>query len=116
MDWTNFLRRSRRMPKWGWFLIAATFVASAVSCQTFMFVIIVVSALIEIFMMMVSGVIVGAVITRLGRPSFSITGSNGIFSFLIGASILTGICYLIFGSGLSMGISDLVFWLHGPIV
>jgi hypothetical protein len=116
MDWTKFLHRSRRMPKWGWFSIAAVFVASAFSCQTFMFMIILISIVIEIVMMIVFGIVVGAVIARLGRPSFSITGKNGLYSFLIGAAILIGICYFIFGTGLSVGISDLIFWLHGPIV
>jgi uncharacterized metal-binding protein len=104
------------MPKWVWFPIAGAFVASAFSYYTFMLTIIMISMLIEIAMMLVFGAAVGAVIKRLGRPSFSFTGKNGVYSFVIGAAILTGICYLIFGSGLSTGISDLVFWLHGPIV
>jgi hypothetical protein len=62
------------------------------------------------------GTAVGAIISRLGRPSFIIAGKNGIFSFVIGAAILISICYLIFGTGLSTSISDLIFRLHGPIV
>lgn len=116
----EFLYKGPEVPKWVWIsLLVVAAVASAISCQAFMMVVIIIGMAVDILLYVASAVVVSAIIPRLWKSEFgqsmALDAPNWIYSYIIGVVILLGIFYLI-GDTAGDYLSEWVYSMHGPIV